>query len=209
MGKPLNVLCLPFPFIRNPYVPDSFLRLDAFQRQFTIICSGMMRLPEDVPHMGYYQIAGAYEVGHVGLIEDAIELCTSRFSELHAYPKLSAAASFDPRTIEVYHTRSEGYTRDSVVWGSNDVQRVLSGVVGPSEIVWRRPCRTAEEVCVLEKRIEALLAQANEDMRSDSYDSARFARQKATELKGFLVSPRWRAPVLKALDDTGVTCCTY
>lgn len=209
MGKPLNVLCLPFPFIRNPYTPDSFLRLDAFQRQFTIICSGVMHLPEDEPHVGYYQVVGAYEVGHVGLIEDAIALCSSRFDRLHAYPKLSAAASFDPRTVEVYYTRSEGCTRGSVVWGSNDVQRVLSGVVGPSEIVWQRPCRTDEEVRALEARIQALIAQANEDMRSDSYDSARFSRQKARELKGFLVPPRWREPVLKALHDTGITCCTY
>ncbi|MCU1738503.1 hypothetical protein NTD90_14230 [Pseudomonas sp. 20S_6.2_Bac1] len=209
MGKLLNVLCLPFPFIRNPYVPDSFLRLDAFQRQFTIICSGVMRLPEEAPRVGYYQVTGAYEVGHAGLIEDAIVLCTSRFEELHAYPKLSAAESFDPRTVEVYYTRSEACIRGALICESADVQRVLSGVVGPSEIVWRRPCRTDEEERAFEERIEALLAQANEDMRSDSYDSASFARRKARELKGFLVSPRWRAFALKALDDTGVTCCTY
>jgi len=209
MGKPLNVLCLPFPFIRNPYTPDSFLRLDAFQRQFTIICSGVMRLPEEAPRVGYYQVTGAYEVGHAGLIEDTIVLCTSRFEELHAYPKLSAAESFDPRTVEVYYTPSEDCKRGPVICERADVQRVLSGVVGPSEIVWRRPCRTADEACALEARIQALLAQANADMRAEAYDSARFARQTAKELKGFLIAPRWREPVLKALHDTGVTCCTY
>ena len=205
----MDVLCLPFPFIRNPYVPDSFLRLDAFQRQFTIICSGVMRLPEEAPRVGYYQVTGAYEVGHAGLIEDAIVLCISWFEELHAYPKLSAAESFDPRTVEVYYTRSEACIRGALICESADVQRVLSGVVGPSEIVWRRPCRTTDEACALEARIQALLAQANEDMPAEAYDSAQLASLKATELKGFLVSPRWREPVLKALDDTGVTCCTY
>ncbi|WP_248767304.1 hypothetical protein [Pseudomonas sp. MWU12-2345] len=209
MGKLLNVLCLPFPFIRNPYVPDSFLRLDAFQRQFTIICSGVMRLPEEAPRVGYYQVTGAYEVVHAGLIEDAIVLCTSRFEELHAYPKLSAAESFDPRTVEVYYTPSEACKRGPVICERADVQRVLSGVVGPSEIVWRRPCRTDEDVRVLEARIQAQLAQANEDMRVEAYESANLARRQARELKGFLVSPRWRVPVLKALHDTGVTCCTY
>ncbi|WP_338524265.1 hypothetical protein NUH87_00775 [Pseudomonas batumici] len=209
MEKPLNVLRLPFPFIRNPYTPDSFLRLDAFQRQFTIKCTGVMSLPEEEPRFGYHQISCAYEVGHCGLIEDAIALCISRFDELHAYPKLSAAASFDPRTVEVYYTRSEARTRGSLVCDSNDAQQVLSGVIGPSEIVWRRPCRTAEEVCALEERIEALLEQAKERMRSDSYDSARFARQKARELRGFLISPRWRAFALMALNNTGVTCCTH
>ncbi|WP_248801241.1 hypothetical protein, partial [Pseudomonas sp. MWU13-2105] len=149
MGKPLNVLCLPFLFIRNPYVPDSFLRLNEFQRQFTIICSGVMRLPEEAPRVGYYQVTGAYEVGHAGLIEDAIVLCTSRFEELHAYPKLSAAASFDPRSVEVYYTLSELTRPCSAIYGSADIQRVLSGVVGPSEIVWRRPCLTDEEVHAL------------------------------------------------------------
>ncbi len=209
MEKPLSVLHLPFPFIRNPYTPDSFLRLDAFQRQFTIICTGLMRLPEEEPQFGYYQIAAAYEVGHSGLIEDAIGLCTSRFDELHAYPKLSAAASFDPRTVDVHYTRSEARTRGPLVCDSDDVQQVLSGVIGPTEIVWRRPCCTADEVCALESRIEALLKQADEDMRSDSYDSARFSCRKAKELKSFLISPRWRAFALKALNDTGVTCCTH
>ncbi|WP_040072055.1 hypothetical protein [Pseudomonas batumici] len=209
MEKPLNVLRLPFPFIRNPYTPDSFLRLDAFQRQFTIKCAGVMSLPEEEPRFGYHQIACSYEVGHCGLIEDAIALCTSQFDELHAYPKLSAAASFDPRTVEVYYTRPESIKPGAGVYDSADDQQVLSGVVGPSEIVWRRPCRTDEEVCAVETRIKALLAQANEDMRSDSYDSARFARQKARELRGFLISPRWRAFALMALNNTGVTCCTH
>ncbi|WP_248801217.1 hypothetical protein, partial [Pseudomonas sp. MWU13-2105] len=202
MRKLLNVLRLPFPFIRNPYAPDSFLRLNEFQRQFTIICSGVMRLPEEAPRVGYYQVTGVYEVGHAGLIEDAIVLCTSRFEELHVYPKLSAAESFDPRTVEVYYTPSEACKRGPVIYARADVQRVLSGVVGPSEIVWRRPCRTADEACALEARIQALLAQANEDMRAEAYDSAQLASLKATELKGFLVSPRWREPVLKALHAT-------
>ncbi|WP_338525232.1 hypothetical protein NUH87_06210 [Pseudomonas batumici] len=209
MEKPLNVLRLPFPFIRNPYTPDSFLRLDAFQRQFTIKCTGVMSLPEEEPRFGYHQIACAYEVGHCGLIEDAIALCISRFDELHAYPKLSAAASFDPRTVEVYYTLSEPARPRAAVHDSADVQQVLSGVVGPSEIVWRRPCRTDDEARAIETRIKGLLAQANEGMRSDSYDSARFARQKARELKGFLISPRWRAFALMALNNTGVTCCTH
>jgi len=209
MEKPLNVLRLPFPFIRPPYVADSFLRLDAFQRQFTIICAGVMSLPEEEPRFGYYQVAGAYEVGHVGLIEDAIALCTSRFDELHAYPKLSAAASFDPRTVEVYYTLPEPVRPGAGVYDSADVQQVLSGVVGPSEIVWRRPCRTDDEARVIETQIKGLLAEADEDMRSDSYDSARFARQKARELRGFLISPRWRAFALMALNNTGVTCCTH
>jgi len=178
MGKPLNVLCLPFPFIRNPYVPDSFLRLDAFQRQFTIICSGVMRLPEEAPRVGYYQVTGAYEVGHAGLIEDAIVLCISWFEELHAYPKLSAAESFDPRTVEVYYTRSEACIRGALICESADVQRVLSGVVGPSEIVWRRPCRTTDEACALEARITTT-TKANSRHCANSANGSRN------------VTPRW------------------
>ncbi|WP_256261538.1 hypothetical protein [Pseudomonas gingeri] len=209
MGKPLNVLSLPFPYIRNPYTPGSFLRLDAFQRQFTVICTGVMRLPEESPQFGCYTITAAYEVGHGGLIEEAIALCTSRFNELHRYPKLSEAASFDPRTVEVYYTRPEVSQQGTSVCDCGDVQRVLSGVVTASEIVWRRPCRTADEALLLKAQIEALLEHADESLRSDAFDSARLARRKARELKGFLVSPRWRALALKALNATGVTCCTY
>ncbi|MGY2284470.1 hypothetical protein [Pseudomonas gingeri] len=208
MGKPANVLFLPFPLIRNPYIPNSYLRLDAYERQFTIVCTGVLSLPEEAPHVGYYQLASEYVIGHGGLIEDAIVLCASRFYELHTFPRLGPVGSFDPRTVEIYYTGARAYKRGSATHDRADAERVLSGVVETSEIVWRRPCRTAEEVSAVEKRIAALLEQANEDIRGEAYDSARIARREARELKGFLISPRWRAFALQALINTSVTCCT-
>ncbi|WP_256344907.1 hypothetical protein [Pseudomonas gingeri] len=209
MGKPLNVLLLPFPFVRNPYTPDAYLRLDEFERQFTVVCTGVLSMPQDAPQVGYYRRTDEYVLGHVGLIEDAIARCVSRFYELHAYPNLIAAASFDPRTVEVFYTGPKAYKRNPTVFGCNDCQRVLSGVVTPSEIVWRRPCGTADEVATVENRIVELFEKASEEVCEQAYEQARLSHQKARELKGFLISPRWRAFAIKALDNTGVTCCTH
>ncbi|KPA87243.1 hypothetical protein [Pseudomonas asplenii] len=207
MEKPVNVLRLPFPFIRNPYLPGTALRLDRFQRQFTIVCTGVLSLPQDEPHVGFYSVSGEYVVGYCGLLEEAIALCESRFYELHAYPKLGAVASFDPRTVEVYDTLTKVYRRKPMACASDDARRVLSGVIQASEIVWRRPCRTAAEVWAVGQRMAALYEQAHQDMSQEAFESARRARREAMELRGFLISPRWRGFALQALDNTGVTCC--
>jgi len=208
MEKSMNVLRLPFPFIRNPYLPGSALRMDQFQRQFTIVCTGVLSLPEDEPHVGCYQVSGEYVLGYRGLLEEAIALCVSQFYELHAYPKLSAVASFDPRTVEVYYTRARVYRRKPIACAGDDDQRVLSGVIGASEIVWRRPCGTTAEVWAVEQQMAALYEQAHQDLSQEAYESARIARREATELRGFLISPRWRVFALQALNNTSVTCCT-
>ncbi|QXI26308.1 hypothetical protein [Pseudomonas vanderleydeniana] len=208
MEKPVNVLRLPFPFIRNPYLPGTSLRLDRFQRQFTIVCTGVLSLPEDEPHVGFYQVSGEYVVGYCGVLEEAIALCVSRFYELHAYPKLSAVGSFDPRTVEVYYTGARVYRPKPIASASDDALRVLSGVVQASQIVWRRPCWTVAEVEAVEQRMAALYEQAHQDMNQEDFESARRARREAKELRGFLISPRWRVFAWQALHNAGVTCCT-
>jgi len=127
---------------------------------------------------------------------------------LHAYPTVSAVASFDPRTVEVYYTRARVYRRKPIACAGDDDQRVLSGVIGASEIAWQRPCETTAEVWAVEQRMAARYEQKHQDLGQEAYEPARIARREATELKGFLISHRGRVFALQALNKTSVTCCT-
>ncbi|MGY2224973.1 hypothetical protein ACW9IK_20000 [Pseudomonas gingeri] len=204
MEKILGLL-RQFPFVRNPYSPHSFVRLDAFQKQFTIVCSGVMNVSNKAPGIGYRQTTSEYIVGYCSLIEDAIRLCTSRFYDLYAYPQIETAASFEPRMIEIYYTGAHAYPLGAPP-SSISAERVLKGFIGEHEVVWYRPSAVVDEISALAEWMENFHNQVCEQMTSGDVDVARDARREARELNDFFISLKWRPFVLKALNKTGATC---
>jgi len=205
MEKLLDVLQLIYPFVRNPYAPHSFLRLDAFHKQFTIVCSGVMYLPLNDPGVGCRRGKTQYTLGYRSSIEDAIRLCTSKFHELYAYPQIKAGASFEPRRVEVYYTAAKAYQATAQASGQGPTC-VLSGMVEEAEIIWCRPAAVVNEIFELEIWLDTFHRKVSEQAWAGELDIAQSVCREAAELKRFFDSLKWKNFVLRALDQTGVTC---
>ncbi|WP_419735709.1 hypothetical protein [Pseudomonas sp. COR18] len=207
MKRLLDVLRPLSPFVRNPYAPHSFLRLDAFHKQFTVVCTGEMKLPLSDYGLGYRQVKAEYTMGIRGSIEDAIQLCTSKFHDLYAYPQIKAGAAFEPHLVEIYYTAGKAYRASSQALGMG-VPCVLWGVVEASEIIWRRPDEVVNEIYDLEIWLGAFQRKISAEISTDELDIAKGICKEAAELKRFVDRLKWRNFARKALDQTGVACVT-
>ncbi|KPA90352.1 hypothetical protein ACMGT0_20285 [Pseudomonas sp. RHF3.3-3] len=207
MEKILDVLRPLFPFVRNPYAPHSFLRLDAFHKQFTVVCTGEMKLPLNDHGLGYRQVSAEYTMGHRSSIEDAIRFCTSKFHDLYVYPQIKAGAAFEPHLVEIFYTAGKAYRASSQALGLG-VPCVLWGVVEESEIIWRRPDEVVNEIHEFQYWLDTFQRQFTAETCTDEVDIARIVGRAAPELKKFADRLKWRNFALKALDQTGVSCVT-
>ncbi|QXI26256.1 hypothetical protein [Pseudomonas vanderleydeniana] len=205
MEKLLDVLRPLFPFVRNPYAPHSFLRLDALLKQFTIVCTGELKLPINGPGVGYRQVKAEYILGYSGSIEDAIRLCTSKFFDLYAYPQIQPGALFEPHRVEVYYTAAKAYRASTQAMGLGTAC-LLQGVVEESEIVWRRPAEVTHELSEVELWLRMFQRKITAETCTHETDIADVVYREAQELKRFFELLKWRNPVLKALDETDVLC---
>jgi len=167
------------PFVSNPYSPGTSLRLDIFERQFTILVHGSMKLAEKPGHLVY--VYGYVQVGQCGLLDEILPIAMNAVQR-DKYVTPAAVLSFYPKRISV--SDRQGHL---VIAGRVDRERC--------HIEWVEPCRTVEEEKVVLAQIQLLRSQST---FHPGWKDLNFFNSLDTDvdlLRGRLVHTLWRAHI--------------
>ncbi len=170
-------------FVSNPYAPGTSLRQDLFERQFTILLHGSMKLLEDSGR-GTFHINGHVQLGQCGLLDDILPIALEAVRQ-DRYPIPAAALDFYPKRISV--SDRHGHL-------------VMAGKVDRESrnIDWIAPCHTAEEEKVVLAQIQLLRSRSAFQHGWDNFSTSRLLDIDADLLKGRLIHKAWR-PHVRAL----------
>ncbi|MDT3722844.1 hypothetical protein [Pseudomonas oryzihabitans] len=168
-------------FVTNSYAPGTSLRQDLFERQFTILLHGPMKLLE-CSGRGPSNIVGYVQLGQCGRLDDILATTLDAVRQ-DRYPILAAALDFYPKRISV--SDRHGHL-------------VMAGKVDRESrrIDWIDPCRTAEEEKVVLAQIQLLRSRSAFQHGWDNFSTSRLLDTDL--LKGRLVHKAWR-PHVRAL----------
>ncbi|MCW5711763.1 hypothetical protein Q9314_03255 [Shinella sumterensis] len=175
------------PHIVTPYQKGTYIREDAFWRQFRISCSGELSFMEDNPIFGTWQISYGFFLGERGLIGDAMTLAETRIRE-HSFDLPEDAVGFSPDMI---------YIRDE------QKRLVLAGRTRGSRIDWCRPVSSEQEARDIIKQSSTLHSEGSFQSGWDNFTTARHLHLDADNLEGQLVDPFWREHARVALLSRG------
>lgn len=184
----MNLQVLHFqgvPHVVTPYQKGTYIREDAFWRQFRISCMGELSFIEDNPIFGTWEIRRGFDLGERGLIEDAMRLAETCIHE-HRFNLPEDAVGFSPDLI---------YIRDE------QKRLVLAGRAHGSRINWCPPVSTKEEARDVIKQASALHSQGSFERGWDNFTTARRLHLDADTAEGRLVHPFWREHALAALSS--------
>lgn len=173
------------PYIANPYRKGSYLREDAFWRQFHIICEGEFEYPEDDPTYGTYWSSGTMKFGQCGLITQAMNISQERISQQDfVFSDESEALDFRPYRLVIYDTLD---------------RLVLAGHANTDSIEWCIPVESDTEADLVRLEVRQVLDQASEEGRWDNYCTVQGLRRQATVIQGRLVDRFWREHAKQAI----------
>lgn len=175
-------------YIPTPYRKGYSVREDIFWREFSVTFYGLAEYPEDDPIYGTYKTSSSIEVGHHGLIEQAMELAGQVLSGGKFRKFLDEDAL--------------GFGADRVRIHDRKGLLVLAGRIGAlHKIEWDMPPGDAAEERSLKERIEALRRDAFVEHGWDNYSTAQRLNDQAAALEGRLVHPDWRVHAVKAVQS--------
>lgn len=182
----MNLQVLHFqgvPHVVTPYQKGTYIREDAFWRQFRISCSGKLSFLEDNPMFGTWEISYGFHLGEHGLIEEALVLAETRIRE-GDFDLPEDAIGFSPDLIHI-----------------RDDQRrlVIAGRAIGSRINWCPPVSSNEEARDLIKQASELHSKGSFESGWDNVTTANRLHLDAGELEGRLVHLFWREHARAAL----------
>ncbi len=166
------------PYVVTPYQTGTSIREDAFWRQFRVLCDGELSFMEDIPIFGTWQLAYQFDLGHCGLIEDAIALSETCIREhkfnLDDHPD---TLGFRPQLIRLLDDRR---------------RLVLAGDVRGDGIGWCVPVASEAEAKDVARQANELHCKASFEAGWDNHCTAKRLHLEADVLEGRLVDRFWR-----------------
>ncbi|MDX3928989.1 MAG: hypothetical protein QHC90_24695 [Shinella sp.] len=176
----MNLQVLHFqgvPHVVTPYQKGTYIREDAFWRQFRISCTGELSFMEDNPIFGSWGIRYGFDLGEHGIIEEAMELADTRIRK-DDFDLPADAVGF---SSDLIHIRDEH-------------NRLVGGC-----IEWQLPVSSNDEAQEVAKNVRELHSQGSFESGWDNFTTARRLHLDADDLEGRLAHPFWRDHARAAL----------
>lgn len=167
----------------TPYQKGTYIREDAFWRQFHISCLGELSFMEDNPIYGTWEVSYGFDLGVCGLIEDAIRLAENLILD-HHFDLPEDAIDFSPNLIQVRDDQN---------------RLVLAGRALADGVRWRLPASSEAEARQIAEEVSRLHREGSFESGWDNFSTARRLHLEADDLAGRLVDRFWREHTRAAL----------